>query len=79
MTPGTTISHFTFLAGDLMDMGDCSTGVIDMAMGQKLGGEAAQAVYEIGISKINLLIKGLVGETILDQLSRQGRGVQGNS
>ncbi len=39
LTPGTTISHSTFLAGDLVDMGDCSTGVIEMATsGQKQGG-----------------------------------------
>ncbi len=66
--PGTTtISHSIFLAGDLMEMGDCSTGVIDMAWARSW---VAQVVYEIGMSEINLLIEGLVGETVLDQLSR---------
>ncbi len=45
-------------------------GVIEC---QKLDGQVAQADYEIGISEINLLIEGLVAETILEQLSRDGR------
>ncbi len=37
--------------GDLTDMGDCSTGVIEMTKGKKLAGQAAQAVYETGMSE----------------------------
>ncbi len=76
LTPGTTISHFTFLAGDLTDMGDCSLGVMDMARARSW---VAQAVYEIGISQINLLIEGLEGETILDPAVQGSKGVQGDS
>ncbi len=51
VVPGTTTSHSAFLAGDLTDLGDCTTGVVETATGQKLGGQAAQAVYEITITK----------------------------
>ena len=51
VTPGTTTSHSMFLAGDLTDSGDCTTGVIETASGQKLGGQAAQAMFEIIVSK----------------------------
>ena len=47
VTIGTSTSHSSFLAGDLTDTGDCSTGVVEMKEGKKLGGQAAQAVYEI--------------------------------
>jgi hypothetical protein len=57
VTIGTSTSHSSFLAGDLTDAGDCSTGVIEMKMGEKLEGQATQAVYEItvteGYAKIN--------------------------
>jgi len=39
-----------FLAGELTDT-DCSTGVIETATGQKLGGQSAQAVFEITVTR----------------------------
>ena len=44
VTLGTTNSHSMFVAYDLRDTGDCTTGVIETAAGQKFGGQAAQTV-----------------------------------
>jgi hypothetical protein len=45
-TPGTTISHSTFLHGDLTDRSYCETGVLELPGGRKIGG---QAIYEITV------------------------------
>jgi hypothetical protein len=47
VTPGTTISHSTFLHGDLTDGSYCETGVLELPGGRKIGGQATQAIYEI--------------------------------
>jgi hypothetical protein len=37
VTPGTTISHSTFLHGDLTDGSYCETGVLELLGGRKIG------------------------------------------
>jgi hypothetical protein len=49
VTPGTTISHSTFLHGDLTDGRYCSTGMLELSGGRKIGGQATQALYEITV------------------------------
>jgi hypothetical protein len=44
VTPGTTISHSTFLHGDLTDGSYCETGVLELPGGRKIGGQATQAI-----------------------------------
>jgi hypothetical protein len=66
VTIGTSTSHSSFLAGDLTDAGDCSTGVIKTKEGRKLGGQAAQAVYEITATKEYAKINDLSGVITFD-------------
>ena len=66
VTAGTTTSHSTFLAGDLTDTGDCSTGTMETVTGAKLGGQAAQAVYEITVSEELAKVNDLSGTITLD-------------
>ncbi len=51
VTPGTTISHSTFLHGDLTDERYCETGLLELLGGRKIGGQATQAIYEITVLK----------------------------
>ena len=51
VTPGMTTSHSMFLAGDLTDSEDCTTRVIETVTGKTFGAQAAQAVFEIIVSK----------------------------
>ncbi len=44
VTPGTTISHSTFLHGDLMDQSYCEIVVLELPGGRKIGGQATQAI-----------------------------------
>jgi hypothetical protein len=46
VTPGTTISHSTFLHRDLTDGSYCETGVLALPVGRKIGGQATQAIYD---------------------------------
>jgi hypothetical protein len=47
VTPGTTISHSTFLTGDLTDGSYCKTGVLELPGGRKIGSQAILTIYEI--------------------------------
>jgi hypothetical protein len=59
VTTGTTISHSTFLNGNLTDSSYCETRVLELAGGGKIGGQATQAVYKITVleeyAKVNYL------------------------
>ncbi len=66
VTIGTSTSHSSFLAGDLTDAGDCNTGVVETKEGKKLGGQAAQAVYEITVMEEYARINDLSGIITFD-------------
>jgi hypothetical protein len=64
VTTGTTISHSTFLNGNLTDSSYCETRVLELAGGGKIGGQATQAVYKITFleeyAKVNYLTGSIV-------------------
>jgi hypothetical protein len=49
VTPGTTISHSTFLNGDFTDDSYRNTRVVELPGGHKIGEQAIQAVYKITV------------------------------
>jgi hypothetical protein len=61
VTPGTTISHSTFLHSYLTDGSYCETGVLELPGGRKIGGQATQAVYEISVLEEYTKLNNLTG------------------
>ncbi len=61
VTPGMTISHFTFLHGDITDGSYCETGVLEQPGGRKIGGQATQAIYEITVLEEYAKLNDLTG------------------
>ncbi len=61
VTPSTTISHSTFLHGDLTDGSYCETGVLDLPGARKIGGQATQAMYEITVLEEYAKLNDLTG------------------
>jgi hypothetical protein len=61
VTPGTPISHSTFLHGDLTDGSYCETGVLELPGGRKTGGQATQAIYEITVLEEYAKLNDLTG------------------
>ncbi len=51
VTVGTSTLHSAFLVEDLTDAGNCITGIIVSKTGRKMGGQAAQVVYETTITE----------------------------
>ncbi len=61
VTPGKTISHSTFLHGDLTDGSYYETGVLELPGGRKIGGQATQAIYEIMVLEEYAKLNDLTG------------------
>ncbi len=61
VTRGTTISHSTFLHGDLTDRSNCETGVLELPGGRKIGGQATQAIYKITVLEEYAKLNDLTG------------------
>jgi hypothetical protein len=61
VTPGTTISHSTFLHGDLTDGSCWETGVLELPGGRKIGGQATLAIYEIMVLEEYAKLNDLTG------------------
>ncbi len=61
VTPGTTISHSTFLHRDLNDGSYFETGVLELPGGRKIGGQATQAIYEITVLEEYAKLNDLTG------------------
>jgi hypothetical protein len=59
--PGTTISHSTFLHGDLTDGSYCETVVLELIGGRKIGCQATQTVYEITVLEEYAKLNDLMG------------------
>jgi hypothetical protein len=52
VTPGTTISHYTFLPDDLTDNSYCSNSMLEFLGSHKIGGQMTQVVYKITVLKV---------------------------
>ncbi len=61
VTPGRTISHSTFLHGDLTDGSFCETGVLELSGRRNIGGQATQAIYEITVLEDYAKLNDLTG------------------
>jgi hypothetical protein len=62
---GATASHSMFLAGGLDDKSNCEAGIISFPNGQTLGGQAAQALYEITLREEFTRLNELTGSLTL--------------